>query len=119
MLLDGKVAIVTGASQGIGAACAERLGREGARVVLCDVNTAQGQSTAADIAKTGAKASFVACDVSKATDVAKVVAAVDAPLPADPTTASVLKVRPSAFPRRVQRVTFIQRVPPTGQPPRQ
>ena len=75
MLLDGKVAIVTGASQGIGAACAERLAREGARVVLCDVNTAQGQSTAADIAKTGAKASFVACDVSKAADVAKVVAA--------------------------------------------
>ena len=75
MLLDGKTAIVTGASQGIGRACAERLAREGARLVLCDVDSAQGQSVAADITKIGAKAVFVPCDVSKATDVAKAIAA--------------------------------------------
>ena len=75
MLLDGKTAIVTGASQGIGRACAERLAREGARLVLCDVDSAQGQSVAADVTKIGAKAVFVPCDVSKATDVAKAIAA--------------------------------------------
>src|SRR4029453_1212317 len=75
MLLDGKVAIVTGASQGIGRACAERLAREGARVVLCDVNAAQGQRAVADITATGAKASFIACDVGKPADVTKAVAA--------------------------------------------
>ena len=79
MLLDGKIAIVTGASQGIGRACAERLAREGARLVLCDVDIAQGQSVAADISKTGTKAIFVPCDVSKVADVAKAVtAALDA-----------------------------------------
>jgi glucose 1-dehydrogenase len=79
MLLDGKTAIVTGASQGIGRACAERLAREGARLVLCDVDSAQGQSVAADVTKIGAKAVFVPCDVSKATDVAKAItAALDA-----------------------------------------
>jgi NAD(P)-dependent dehydrogenase (short-subunit alcohol dehydrogenase family) len=75
MLLDGKVAIVTGAAQGIGRASAERLAREGASLVLCDVNPAQGQRAAADMAATGAKAIFVACDVGKAADVAKAVAA--------------------------------------------
>ena len=75
MLLDGKVAIVTGAAQGIGRACAERLAREGASLVLCDVNPAQGQRTAADIAAAGTKATFLACDVGKAADVSKVVAA--------------------------------------------
>jgi glucose 1-dehydrogenase len=79
MLLDGKVAIVTGASQGIGRACAERLAREGARLVLCDVDSAQGQNATAAIAKTGAKAVFAACDVSKAADVSEAVtAALDA-----------------------------------------
>jgi NAD(P)-dependent dehydrogenase (short-subunit alcohol dehydrogenase family) len=79
MLLDGKVAIVTGASQGIGRACAERLAREGARLVLCDVTSAQGQSATAAIANTGAKAVFAACDVSKASEVSNAVtAALDA-----------------------------------------
>ena len=75
MLLDGKVAIVTGAAQGIGRACAERLARDGARVVLCDVNPAQGQSVTKAITASGAKAIFVACDVGQASDVAKAIAA--------------------------------------------
>src|SRR4029078_8595248 len=73
--LDGKVAIVTGAAQGIGRACAERLARDGARVVLCDVNPAQGQSVNKEMPASGAKAIFVACDVGQASDVAKAVAA--------------------------------------------
>ena len=44
--LQGKVVLITGAAQGIGAACARRFAREGARVVLCDVADAAGQALA-------------------------------------------------------------------------
>ncbi len=45
--LQGKIVLITGASTGIGAACAERFAREGASVVLADVNDAPGQALAA------------------------------------------------------------------------
>lgn len=57
--LAGKVAIVTGAAKGLGAAIAESFAREGAQVVLTDVDTG-GAATAAAI---GDRASFVAHDV--------------------------------------------------------
>jgi len=47
--VDGKVAIVTGAAQGLGAADARMLAKEGAKVVLTDVNEAQGRATSASI----------------------------------------------------------------------
>jgi glucose 1-dehydrogenase len=79
MLLAGKVAAVTGSAQGIGRACAERLAKEGAKVVLCDIAAAKGQDAAKAIAATGGTASFVICDVSKPGDVAAAVdAAIDA-----------------------------------------
>jgi NAD(P)-dependent dehydrogenase (short-subunit alcohol dehydrogenase family) len=74
MLLNGKAAIVTGAAQGIGKACAERLAKEGARVALCDVNTAAGEAAAKAIAATGGTATFLSCDVSKPADVTAAVA---------------------------------------------
>jgi NAD(P)-dependent dehydrogenase (short-subunit alcohol dehydrogenase family) len=75
MLLAGKVAIVTGAAQGIGQACAVRLAREGARVALCDVNAEAGDRVAKAIAASGATAVPVAGDVAKPADVDSVVAA--------------------------------------------
>ena len=73
--LSGRIAIVTGAAQGIGRACAERLARDGAKVVLSDINAAVGQATADGIVKSGGIASFVKADVSQPSDVAALLAA--------------------------------------------
>jgi NAD(P)-dependent dehydrogenase (short-subunit alcohol dehydrogenase family) len=71
MLLSGKVAIVTGAAQGIGQACAVRLAKEGAKVIVCDVNDKAGERTAKSIESKGGTATYVHCDVSKVADVAR------------------------------------------------
>jgi NAD(P)-dependent dehydrogenase (short-subunit alcohol dehydrogenase family) len=75
MLLAGKVAIVTGAAQGIGRACAERLAKEGAKVAVCDVNADGGAAVAKAIVDGGAQAAFIRCDVASAADVAGALAA--------------------------------------------
>ena len=75
MLLSGKVALVTGAAQGIGLACAQRCAKEGAKLILCDVNDRAGQSAARKIEGKGGQAVFVHCDVSRAEDVESAVAA--------------------------------------------
>ena len=63
MLHQGKSGIVTGAAQGIGRACAERLAREGARVALADVNAAEVKIAADSIIAAGGTAVAIACDV--------------------------------------------------------
>jgi NAD(P)-dependent dehydrogenase (short-subunit alcohol dehydrogenase family) len=69
-----KVAIVTGASCGIGRATALAFARSGVEVVLADVSVETGESAAAEINKeTGVPTSFVGCDVSKAADVERMV----------------------------------------------
>jgi NAD(P)-dependent dehydrogenase (short-subunit alcohol dehydrogenase family) len=75
MLLAGRVAIVTGAAQGIGRACAARLAREGAHVAVCDVNSAAGTEVATAIEANGGTAIAIPCDVSRAPDVDNAVAA--------------------------------------------
>ncbi len=61
--LDGKVAIVTGAASGIGEACAITLAREGAAVVVSDVDASLGKGVVERIKRSGGKACFVMHDV--------------------------------------------------------
>ena len=70
MKLKNRIAIITGASRGIGLAIAERFITDGATVVMADVLDEQGQTEAMRIG-----ASYMRCDVSKAVDVKSVVAA--------------------------------------------
>lgn len=75
MRLEGKTAIVTGAASGIGRAIAKRLAREGANIVIADVNYSAGQEVAAEVNKLGREAIVVRADVSDAKDVDEMVRA--------------------------------------------
>src|SRR5947208_9439553 len=67
--LEGKVAVVTGAAMGIGRASAEVFAREGASVVVADIDVDGGNETVALIEKSGGAASFIRTDVSVRDDV--------------------------------------------------
>lgn len=69
------VAIVTGSGQGLGRAIAEQYGREGARVVSCDVDTANAELTAEAIRAEGGEAIALRCDVADQTSVDNLIAA--------------------------------------------
>lgn len=73
-IVQGKVALVTGAAGGIGRAAAEIFAREGAKVVVSDLQEDNGQQTVELIKQAGGDASFIRCDVSKAADVERLVA---------------------------------------------
>jgi len=72
-----KVALVTGASNGIGKASALAFASKGANVVVADINQALGQATVDEIKNKGGQAVFILCDVTKEADV---IALVDATL---------------------------------------
>jgi 3-oxoacyl-[acyl-carrier protein] reductase len=69
MRLDGRVALVTGAAGGIGAATARRFAREGATVVVNDVDLELARPLVTELQKEGARALSIAADVTARTDV--------------------------------------------------
>lgn len=62
--LDGKIAIVTGAGSGIGAASAKLMAEQGAAVVVADINEGSAKATVADIVAGGGQATAIAVDVA-------------------------------------------------------
>ena len=66
--VKGKVAIVTGAGQGMGAAFATLLAKEGAKVVVTDINAAGAQNTVAQVKNAGGEAIFIKHDVTSEKD---------------------------------------------------
>ncbi|WP_135827708.1 SDR family NAD(P)-dependent oxidoreductase [Halorussus halobius] len=77
--VSGKTAFVTGAANGIGRSIAERLGEEGASIVIADVDVEAADETAAAFADEGIEAEAIECDVSDRESVRE---AVDATLDA-------------------------------------
>lgn len=67
--LDGKVAVITGAGSGQGAAAARLFTSEGAAVVVADVNEETGRQVTEELTGAGAQAAFASCDVSDAAQV--------------------------------------------------
>ncbi len=74
--LDGRVALVTGAARGIGAATAHRLAADGARVALADLDAAGAEQSAAQIVQAGGEAIALTCDVADSASVQSTVDAV-------------------------------------------
>jgi NAD(P)-dependent dehydrogenase (short-subunit alcohol dehydrogenase family) len=68
MRLENKVALISGGARGIGAAEAKLFAREGAKVVIGDIQEEDGRRTEAEINKTGAACLFVKLDVTRAAD---------------------------------------------------
>jgi NAD(P)-dependent dehydrogenase (short-subunit alcohol dehydrogenase family) len=72
--LQGQVAVVTGAAHGIGAACAQRLARDGAALALWDVDDGAGQALCERLNAAGHRAVYVHCDVAQSAQVRAAVA---------------------------------------------
>ncbi len=69
MRLDGRVAVVTGAGQGIGAACAQALGEAGATVIVTDMAADRIDNSVADLRRLGVRADGLVLDVTSSQQV--------------------------------------------------
>ena len=74
MKLNQRVAVITGAAQGIGAACASAFADEGARVVVADINEVGGTALVRDIAAAGGMAIFCKADVGDKREAERLIA---------------------------------------------
>jgi NAD(P)-dependent dehydrogenase (short-subunit alcohol dehydrogenase family) len=72
-LVEGKVALVTGGGLGIGRAAARIFAREGAQVVVCDIDAEAGEETLASLCESGGRSSFFRADISDEAQVASLV----------------------------------------------
>lgn len=75
MKLEGKVAVVTGGAQGIGRATALMMGREGAKVVVADLQGERARAVANELEAAGAESLGIAADVARETSVKQLAAA--------------------------------------------
>jgi NAD(P)-dependent dehydrogenase (short-subunit alcohol dehydrogenase family) len=71
--LEGKVAVVTGAADGIGRAIADGFAREGASVWLGDIDDRKGKAVAKSLRNAGLKAEYLHCDVAEDKDIARLI----------------------------------------------
>ena len=78
MRLSSKVALITGAGSGIGREAALLFAKEGAQIVVCDVNESAGHETVSLIAAQNGDATFVRADVSKAVEAKAMIDAAEA-----------------------------------------
>ena len=74
MILHNKIAVITGGASGIGRATALLFAREGAAVVVADLNDAAANTVVEEIARSGGRASFQHTDVTDVADCQKLVA---------------------------------------------
>jgi len=81
--LAGKTALVTGGGSGIGAAVGRRMARDGAHVVVLDLDADAAEATAGQIADAGGEATVLACDVADARAVNEAVSTIIARRPID------------------------------------
>ncbi|MCB2076586.1 MAG: glucose 1-dehydrogenase [Novosphingobium sp.] len=72
-MLDGKVGLVTGAGRGLGRACAMLLAKEGAKVVVAEIDRVTGEETARLISEAGGDAAFVQADIGQSAQVREMV----------------------------------------------
>lgn len=77
-LLDGKVALITGAGSGFGKAGAVTFAGAGASVVVADMNQQTGEDVVREIRASGGEATFIRCDVSRLADVQSMIEATTA-----------------------------------------
>jgi 3-oxoacyl-[acyl-carrier protein] reductase len=73
MRLAGMTAIVTGAASGLGEATVRRFHKEGARVIVADIDLAKAEKVAADLDADGKTAKALACDISKSEECEKLI----------------------------------------------
>ncbi len=69
MDFQGKIVLITGSATGFGKVLAEEFARQGASLILSDVDTTQGEAVAEEIRQTGTQVVFTKCDVSNTEDV--------------------------------------------------